>query len=184
MTWQHDQEATLAARRVFAWAEISPEVRSNGAGVYVIQPTPFGIVELAWWNDSRGYVAAAENPPAIRFELSEMPTKLRSHFIRGRLKPWRLIAETNVCDAIRLLSDEATDEDQSPPVKWMRQFGPYSPLIGEDRLARCHEIAALLSIDSGSGPLAYLEGIDGVGRKTLAAAVASHCGWRLRGEFA
>ena len=35
MAWQHDKDAAAAARRLFARTTFDPEVRSNGAGVYV-----------------------------------------------------------------------------------------------------------------------------------------------------
>ena len=185
-TWQLDAAATIAAREVLPCAEQPPAVRTNGAGVYLVEPTPWRRLELVWWNASRGFVVAAEQPPPNSFRAADLPLKLRAHFLRSGLRPWRLIPREDVCAAIRCLMDGQADDDPAEndvQVGWIREAPAAKDLVGESRLRLRGPIGVVVGVDGESRPPVYLAGVDGIGRRTLATAVAQEHGWRLRGEL-
>jgi hypothetical protein len=191
MRWRVDNQATQTAREVFPMH--LPRVLSNGKRQYVVQPTPLGRVELVGFE--RGFVVAAETPPpGALVDESSLPQRLLEHLEANGLRAWKVVHSDDCSEAIRALV--LADPEQPAP------FGPEQPglsgpvpipfvspipsgadLLGETRRLRCEQLAGLAASQAFPGPLVQLAGPDGVGKRTMAAAVARQAGWSLVGEL-
>ena len=187
MPWQEHVSATRTAQAVFSPVHYAPRVLSNGRGKSLLDPTPYGAVILVGVQGN-GFLVAARRPPQIQVNPSDLPPKLRQDLEQRGFVPWKLVAG-DCATVIRSLvpaspdqqaAESAAEPSDSPHLVPMRT----SPLLdGENRQRCCHMAAAILDSQQYPGPLAYVRGIDGAGKRTLAATVADRKQWRLRGEM-
>jgi hypothetical protein len=183
MFWKADNQATRTAREVFP--DHLPRVFCNGRRQYVLEPTPFGRVELVGLE--RGFVVAAEHPPpGPVIDPTRLPQKLLGHLDSHGLQAWKVIPSDDCAEAIRALvlaepePDEASGEVAIP---FLSPIASSSELLGDARRQRAEQLAGLAASQRSAGPLAQLVGPDGVGKRTTAAAVAGQMGWALAGEL-
>jgi hypothetical protein len=176
--WKNNARATRVAQDVFSAEGYVPEVRSNEAGVYQLTSSPYGRVELV--RLKRGFAAAAEAPPAPCISPARLPKELAAHFHRNNLVPWRVIVSNDVLTAIRHL---ATVEAGATPDPRFCAMATSVDLIGENRQACAERLGAAIAAAGFPGPLAQLNGIDSIGKRTMVAVMARRRRWRLRGEL-
>ncbi|NQT11393.1 MAG: hypothetical protein HQ582_01505, partial [Planctomycetes bacterium] len=186
MLWKTDNQATEVARRAFP--EHAPRVLSNGKRQYVLEPTPYGRVELVGLD--RGFMVAAEEPPGgARISPEALPPRLVKHLETHGLHAWKVVQSDDYSEVIRGLARGEPDEEGELAVP-EREMIPFvttvdasAELLGETRQERCEQVAGLADSQRFPGPLVQLVGPDGVGKRTMAAAVARQMGWSLLGEL-
>ncbi|HUT91709.1 MAG TPA: hypothetical protein VMY37_19575 [Thermoguttaceae bacterium] len=183
MLWETDNRATETAREVFP--DHAPRVLSNGKRQYVLQPTPFGRVELVGFDN--GFVVAAERPPpGALIDRDLLPQRLLGHLQTHGLRAWKVVYSDDCTEAIRALVREEPDETASlggASIPFVCPITSSSGLLGETRQGRCEQLAGLIASQQYPGPLAQLVGPDGVGKRVMAAAAARWMGWSLVGEL-
>jgi hypothetical protein len=182
--WQLDSQATETAREVFPGSE-ARVLRRHDGNVYLIEGTVRGRVELV--KVAEGYVAAAERPPEITGRLAlRIPERLREHFARNRLHPWRQLDVSDVGEAIRKLDadaapaepDVAEGADELDGSSVMQPLVRRGDLVGELRHRLAESVADLLNARSSRhDPICCLAGIDGVGKCAVTTEVAAICGY-------
>jgi len=189
MLWETDNRATETAREVFP--DHAPRVLCNGKRQYVLQPTPFGRVELVGFDN--GFVVAAERPPpGAVIDPDLLPQRLLGHLETHGLRAWKVVYSDDCAEAIRALVREEPEGNPlsgegSPsggvPIPFVCPITSSSGLLGETRQGRCEQLAGLIASQQHPGPLAQLVGPDGVGKRVMAAAAARWMGWSLVGEL-
>ena len=183
MLWKTDNQATATAREVFP--DHFPRVLSNGKRQYVLEPTPFGRVELV--GIEHGFVVAAERPPSdVLIDPERLPKRLVGHLDTHGLRPWKVVDSEDCSEVIRALVEAESRQRAAlseVSIPFVSRITSSAELLGETRLKRCEQLAGLVASQQFPGPLAQLAGPDGVGKRTTAAAVARRMGWSLLGEL-
>jgi len=183
MLWKTDNQATETAREVFP--KHLPRVVSNGKRQYLVEPTPFGRVELVGMD--HGFVVAAEKPPAgALIDPDRLPERLVGHLNGNGLRPWKVVYSDDCSDVIRALV--VAESGRRPAmgevsIPFVSPITSSAELLGEARQGRCEQLAGLIASGRFPGPLVELVGPDGVGKRTTAAAVARRMDWSLVGEL-
>ncbi len=184
MSWKTDIRATKAAREAFP--RHAPRVLCDGRQ-YLLNPTPFGRIELVGL--SGGFLVAAENPPRPSMDLANLSPKLLRHLAGHGLRPWKIVQGDDHAEVIRSLSGPPLPEDEGlpePPEPWSPYVCPLetsAELLGESRFRCCEQLAGLMETQRFPGPVAQLVGIDGIGKRTMAATMARWMGWSICGEL-
>jgi hypothetical protein len=181
MMWKPYNSGTATAREVFP--DYLPRVFSNGRRQYVLEPTPFGRVELVGLE--RGFVVAAtEPPPGKLLDPDLLPPRLVRHLQSHGLRPWKVIQSADCSEAIRaLVLAEPEEASGVVAIPFLAPIVSASELLGYARRQRAEQLAGLAASQRSCGPLAQLVGPDGVGKRTMTAAVAGQMGWTLAGEL-
>jgi hypothetical protein len=187
MDWVPNQVATKAARDAFPE---SPQVRVKQHGrQYLIEPTRHGRVAILPL--TKAFLVAAERPPFSAeacVDVSGLDAEIRHYLDNNRLRPWKIVHETECIEVIHSLA--ASEDGQDPDDELAPEFSQYvaplwydAELVGESR-GRCFEnLTALVATQRPAGPLVQLSGPESIGKRTMAAALARH-GYRLVGELA
>ena len=183
MLWKTDNQATRTAREVFP--DHLPRVFSNGRRQYVLEPTPFGRVELVGLE--RGFVVAAEHPPpGATIDPERLPRRLAGHLDSHGLQAWKVIPSDDCSEAIRALvlaEPDPSGASGGAAIPFLSPIVSSSELLGDARRQRAEQLAGLAASQRAPGPLAQLVGPDGVGKRTTAVAVAGQMNWELVGEL-
>jgi len=189
MLWETDTRATATAREVFP--DHPTRVLCNGKRQYVLQPTPFGRVELVGFDN--GFVVAAERPPRDAvIDPDLLPQRLIGHLEMHGLRAWKVVYSDDCAEAIRALVRAEPDESPpsgagsppgGPPIPFISPITASSGLLGETRQARCEQLTGLIAAQQRTGPLTQLVGPDGVGKRVMASAAARWMDWSLAGEL-
>jgi len=183
MSWRPDNRATAIAREVFP--NHAPSVLFNGERQYVLDPTPFGRVELVGFE--QGFVVAAEHPPpGAMIDPGRLPQRLVGHLDTHGLRPWKVVRSDDCSEVIRALvvaEPGPAGASNGVSIPFVSPISSSSELLGEARLRCCEQLAGLVDSQRFPGPLAQLVGPDGVGKRTTAAAIARRMGWSLVGEL-
>jgi hypothetical protein len=124
----------------------------------------------------------------VEIDPAGLPKKLRNDLRERGFVPWKLVAGDYAAVIRSLLpasGDQQAAESVDEPMASPHLVPvPTSPLLdGENRHRCCRLAAAIVDSQKFPGPLAYLRGIDGTGKRTLAATIAVEKQWRLRGEM-
>ena len=174
--WTTPRGARKAAMEVFPGHK--PNVTPIGERQFLLSPTPYG--QIVTIPVKAGYLVAAEQPPEGQvMDVSVLEPRLAAHLERNHLRPWRVVQSHDLADVIRQLGQE------SQPVS-MNKDGPWSPYltpmkacakwVGETRQRCLEQVKALVAASRG-GPLAQVVGMEGVGKRVMAAAIAAQCKW-------
>ena len=164
------------------------QVKQHGEQ-YIIQPTPYGVVELLPLE--QGFLIAAENPPAsaaTNGEPFELDAKVRRYLEKNGLRPWKIASDGKCTEVILSLAGEKGGENQDPGVippfsQYLSSLKQSAALAGEARLRCFEKLAALVKAQQPAGPLVQLVGLEGIGKRTMTASLALH-GYELVGELA
>jgi hypothetical protein len=187
MDWELNPCATKVAKDIFPQYAANVRVKQHGEQ-YLIQPTPYGVIELLPLQ--RGFLIAAENPPpsaAVNIDPAELDVRIQHYLEKNGLRPWKITSNGKCTEVIRLLAAEKDVEGQGqeaiPPFsQYISGLNRTGALVGEARL-RCFEnLATLVKAQQPAGPVVQLVGLRGIGKRTMAASLALH-GYRLGGEL-
>jgi len=187
MDWELNPCASKVAQDAFPQYAALVQVKQHGEQ-YIIQPTPYGVVELLPLE--QGFLIAAENPPAsvaLNIESVELDAGIQRYLEKNGLRPWKIAYNGKCTEIIRSLAAENSSKNQD--LEAVPSFSQYlsdlkqtDALIGETRLRCIEDLAALVKAQQPAGPVVQLVGLEGIGKRTMAASLMLH-GYRLVGEL-
>ena len=187
MQWKSHLKATEVASRVFPAYE--PKVWREPTGKLCrLSPTPYGSVELLRTEEDT-FLVGAERPPRTEASIRSiaLPSELVKRWKAVGLQPWKVIGQhcRDVCDAIAALTEVDQAGDEPAPAAADASLLPPPPtrkLIGAGRILLAERLATLTEAHHYPQPVLQLAGPDGIGRRTLAAALGD-LGFSLIGEL-
>ncbi len=171
MTWEVDPQLTEIAKAVFHRSSLTVRKRE---GQYLLEGTPYGQVEILSLHSGGHFILAAESPPQ-EMDESGLSAEMVDHLRRNGLRPWKHTVAVSIRQIVYSLGVRHGPETPREPMITSPFIQPMSPgpdVIGEDRQARVHVMAALVSSVRPNSPLPLLWGPPGIGKHTTALALA------------